>query len=69
MSSFGETDKSSKDEGEKNTGTGTVNNTTPNQSEEGKGNNTENIKGIQRHRRTELVQLHTAHRYFKGGTL
>ena len=42
--------------------------TTPDQGEEGKGKNSVNIILNQIHGSTELMQLHTAHRYFKGDT-
>ena len=42
---------------------------TADQGEEGKETNARNRRGKQSYRRTELVQLHTAHRYFKGDTL
>ena len=68
MSASRETDKANKNDEEMNAGAGTMQAPTPNPGEEGKETNTRNRRGIQIHRIKELLQIHTAHEYFKGDT-
>ena len=69
MGASGETDNSSKNNKEKNKVAGTVQIPTPDQGEEIRETNAGNRRVNRSHRRTKMLQLHTAHRYFKGDTL
>ena len=60
MSGSGETADANKDD-EGNT-------PTPNHGKEVEETSTVNRRGNQSHRRTDIVQLHTSDRYFKGNT-
>ena len=67
MSASRETADASKCDKETNSGTVNTQTPTPDQGKEGRGNNSGNRRGGQILSRNELVQLHTVHRYFKGG--
>ena len=51
-----------------NVGAGTMQTPTPNQGEGVKETNPGNRRRSHRNRRTELVQIYTTHRYFRGDT-
>ena len=66
MSASGETAIARKSDEETNAGAGATKTPTSDQGEENGEINEGNRRGNQIHRRTELVQIHTSHIYFKS---